>query len=115
MNLEKAKSYMMKQSRIESMLKTAEYIKSLDFNDENFRFVLATVIGVKDEFEQCSKLINGIIELAKIKTDDYDFTMATIDVYLEEQASMLGVIKTAYRFFETCEAIEEAKKIKQYN
>ncbi|ATE85760.1 hypothetical protein Sf12_gp34 [Shigella phage Sf12] len=113
MNTEKAKSYMMKNSRIESMTKTSEYIKSLDFNDESYRFVLATVKSVKGEFEQSNNLVNSLIELAKINADD--FTITVIDVYLEEQTSMIGVIEDSYRFIETCEAIEESKNIKQYN
>lgn len=113
MNVEKAKSYMLKQSRVESMLKTAEYIKSLDFNGESYAFVLMTVRSIEDEFKKSSKLIDSLIEL--VKTSDNDFTFAAIDVYLNEQVSMIGVVEASYRFIETYEAIEESKNIKQYN
>lgn len=97
------------------MTKTADYIKSLDFNDESYRFVIATVRSVKDEFDQCSKLTKSLIELARVNADDSEFTRMAVHVYLEEQESMLKVIETVYLFLETCEAIEESKNIKQYN
>lgn len=115
MNVEKAKSYMLEKSCIESMNKTAKYINSLDFNDESYAFVLMTIKSVKDEFKGCSELIEKMIELIKLKPEDCDVTMAATEVFIEEQGSMLDVIRAGYRFIETCEAIEESKNIKQCN
>lgn len=115
MNVEKAKSYMLEKSCIESMNKTAKYINSLDFNDESYAFVLMTIKSVKDEFKDCCELIEKMIKLIKLKPEDCDVTMAATEVYLEEQGAMLDVIRAGYRFIETCAAIEESKNIKQYN
>lgn len=115
MNVEKAKSYMLEKSCIESMNKTAKYINSLDFNDESYAFVLMTIKSVKDEFKDCSELVQKMIELMKIKPYDCDLMMAATEVYLDEQRAMLDVMGEGYHFIETYSAIEESKNIKQYN